>query len=311
VGSSRYANQEKLSGIIYLYDITADRMKGSAKKNLVMFRKLVGRQGLRNVILATTMWSKMSEPDLRAEGLKRQQELCNGHWADLLKKGSLIVPHDNGYMSAKKMICHIIGLEEVVLTIQKELVDEKKDLIETAVGAEINREVLAERAKKDKEKEKMAIAHSKEQQELQQKFDKATRDANREIEAIKERERQGKISLATMERNIQKTNDDLADARREKEEADEEIREEKEDYQRDFREWQRQQDEDRQIMADYRTQVASLSEKVETAMQNQRGTRKRDKFMDGLVSVITFGMQATHVVVVSERIRADIPAGHH
>ena len=37
-----------------------------------------------------------------------------------------------------------------MLTIQKELVDEKKDLIETAAGAKINRE---ERAKKNEEKE--------------------------------------------------------------------------------------------------------------------------------------------------------------
>jgi len=46
----------RLSGILYLHRISDRRMTGSAKKNLLMFKKLCGNNALVNVTLATTMW---------------------------------------------------------------------------------------------------------------------------------------------------------------------------------------------------------------------------------------------------------------
>jgi ankyrin repeat protein len=55
-----YSNQVKLKGIIYLYRIMDERMQGSAKRNLFMFKKLCGPKPLNNVNLATTTWSSVN-----------------------------------------------------------------------------------------------------------------------------------------------------------------------------------------------------------------------------------------------------------
>lgn len=48
-------------------------MQGSAKKNLLMFKKLCGKDAMKNVILATTMWGKVSSE----EGAQRETQLTN------------------------------------------------------------------------------------------------------------------------------------------------------------------------------------------------------------------------------------------
>lgn len=68
-----YTAHIKLSGIIYLHRISDVRMQGSAKKNLFMFKKLCGNDALKNVILATTMWDRVSQ----SEGDARELELTS------------------------------------------------------------------------------------------------------------------------------------------------------------------------------------------------------------------------------------------
>jgi hypothetical protein len=63
----------KTKGIIYLHRISDVRMQASAKKNLFMFKKLCGDDALKNVILATTMWDRMTE----ADGTARELELTS------------------------------------------------------------------------------------------------------------------------------------------------------------------------------------------------------------------------------------------
>ena len=46
-----YSHKITLSGIIYLHRIQDNKMQGAAMKNLRMFRKLVGNDGLNNVSL--------------------------------------------------------------------------------------------------------------------------------------------------------------------------------------------------------------------------------------------------------------------
>jgi hypothetical protein len=62
-----------LNGIIYLHRISDSRMKGSAKKNLLMFEKLCGEDALKKVILVTTMWDKvpLDEAEAREKQLSR------------------------------------------------------------------------------------------------------------------------------------------------------------------------------------------------------------------------------------------------
>lgn len=89
--TTSYNNQIRLSGIIYLHRISDIRMQGSAKKNLFMFKKLCGQKALKNVILATTMWDRISE----AEGEARENELTTtpDFWGWMVSQGSKVYRH--------------------------------------------------------------------------------------------------------------------------------------------------------------------------------------------------------------------------
>ncbi|KAG7425602.1 hypothetical protein Forpi1262_v013401 [Fusarium oxysporum f. sp. raphani] len=80
-----YEDNIKLSGILYLHRITDRRMGGSAKKNLMMFRKLCGKDSLMNVILVTTMW----EDDF---------------WGALVEEGAQINRQNNTRSSAMSLL---------------------------------------------------------------------------------------------------------------------------------------------------------------------------------------------------------------
>jgi hypothetical protein len=71
-------------------------MQGSAKKNLYMFKKLCGNNALKNVILVTTMWDKVSE----AEGTARELELTStpDFWGWMVSQGSKVYRHTGMYL---------------------------------------------------------------------------------------------------------------------------------------------------------------------------------------------------------------------
>lgn len=79
-----YAENIRLSGIIYLHRITQPRMQGSAKSNIQLFWQLCGDNALRNVVLATTWWDVVEE----GLGSKREQELKDKKefWGFMLSK---------------------------------------------------------------------------------------------------------------------------------------------------------------------------------------------------------------------------------
>lgn len=143
-----YQNRILLSGIIYLHRITDVRMGGSAMKNLRMFKKLCGDNGLANVVLATTMWSSGVDEKTavyREEQLRTQPDF----WAKMVEKGSKIFRHDRGAASATEIVDYLISRKQtVVLDIQRELVDERKTLQDTAAGAEIQAEIERLRCKR-------------------------------------------------------------------------------------------------------------------------------------------------------------------
>src|SRR6266516_2776470 len=53
----------KLSGIVYLHNISTPRLHGSCMKSLSLFKKLCGTQSFPGVVLATTMWDVVSQND--------------------------------------------------------------------------------------------------------------------------------------------------------------------------------------------------------------------------------------------------------
>uniref|UniRef100_A0A0D2Y0J9 G domain-containing protein n=1 Tax=Fusarium oxysporum (strain Fo5176) TaxID=660025 RepID=A0A0D2Y0J9_FUSOF len=135
-----YEDNIKLSGILYLHRITDRRMGGSAKKNLMMFRKLCGEESLMNVILVTTMW----EDEYAAIGERREQELIatGGSWGALVEEGAQINRHNNTRSSAMPLLRTIAKSDRVTISIQKEMVSEHKDLNKTEAGIGLNSDIL-------------------------------------------------------------------------------------------------------------------------------------------------------------------------
>ncbi|KAF4965619.1 hypothetical protein FSARC_6606 [Fusarium sarcochroum] len=158
-----YEDNFKLSGILYLHRITDRRIGGSAKRNLFMFRKLCGKDGLNNVLLVTTMW----EDEQPEKGESREAELVatDGFWGALVAEGAEIKRHDNTRASAMALLKIIAKKNRVAISIQKEMVSEHKNLNETEAGMGLNSEILLTEARVKKEME-MALEMEREARRL-------------------------------------------------------------------------------------------------------------------------------------------------
>ncbi|CAM1504645.1 Fc.00g022360.m01.CDS01 [Cosmosporella sp. VM-42] len=124
-----------------LFDISSylsETMEGSSLRSLRMFRKLVGDDALTNVILATTHWSRVSEQ----EGIRHESDLRGTFQNDLIAHGSQMT-RCNDKQSGLAILDSLISKSRVVLDIQRELVDEGKNLIDTAAGHALNEELIA------------------------------------------------------------------------------------------------------------------------------------------------------------------------
>jgi len=93
-----------------------------------MFRELCGEDALKNVIIATTMWGKVS----KEEGENRERDLRDRFFKDALEKGTKMVRHTHPthFNSTDDILRLIIANHPVPLLIQQELVDQKKQLAE-------------------------------------------------------------------------------------------------------------------------------------------------------------------------------------
>jgi hypothetical protein len=83
-----------LRGILYLHRITDDRMQGSAKNNIFLFKKLCGKKAMKNMVLVTTMWENLAKPE---DGQRREMELKSTpeFWGGMIEEGSRVERHYN------------------------------------------------------------------------------------------------------------------------------------------------------------------------------------------------------------------------
>jgi hypothetical protein len=141
-----------LSAIIYLHRIDNTRVEGPSLKNLNMMKKLCGTQSLKNVVLATTMWEKVS----LEEGSRREEELKSKFWKDMIDQGSVTKRiHANTNEVARTLVKSLLRNEPTVMQLQQEL-HEGKALSETLAGTAIGEEIAKmERKLKEELREKM------------------------------------------------------------------------------------------------------------------------------------------------------------
>ena len=154
LGETYKNNTVQLSGIIYLHRITDDRMSGSSLRNLTTFKKLCGENAFQYIKLATTMWKNLNGPNLSYDtGVAREKELTSRKdwWGLMCERGSSVVRHDGTKECALEMIEDLIQRRAqggpVLLEIQKEMVDDKKSLEDTAAGQEVEKELTLAKKK--------------------------------------------------------------------------------------------------------------------------------------------------------------------
>ena len=84
----------------------------------------------KNVIFTTTMWDEIDQE----EGEQREDELQKSYWSEMMRRGAGTARFDNTPASAWKIVSSIDFNERLPLRLQTELVDEKKELLQTAAG---------------------------------------------------------------------------------------------------------------------------------------------------------------------------------
>ncbi|KAF7374701.1 GTP-binding protein A [Mycena sanguinolenta] len=146
--ATAYQNGKKLAGVVYMHRISDVRMGGISTRNFKMFRQLCGDSTLRNVIIVTSMWGEVGNE----VGEAREAELASEDrfFKPALDKGARMLRHNNGITSAHAILHYLMGNHPRALRIQRELVDQRKDILQTAAGEELNRE-LVEQIKRHKQ----------------------------------------------------------------------------------------------------------------------------------------------------------------
>ena len=151
-------------------------MGGIAKKNLRMFRKLCGDGALKNVVITTTNWNRVSQEEgARREGELRQSE---NFFKPLIDAGAQLARHDSGRASAQSIMSHLLNGTPVPLQIQDEILG-GKDLVETSAGFELTEYM-----------QKLEKRHRKELRDLRVELEEASqaKDEALQLELKAERE---------------------------------------------------------------------------------------------------------------------------
>ncbi|KAI0026129.1 P-loop containing nucleoside triphosphate hydrolase protein [Xylariomycetidae sp. FL0641] len=192
--AAAYKNDMKLSGIIYLHPISDTRVTHHATKNLQMFQKLTGEKNLKNVVLATSMWDKVTEE----QGLAREQELKSKFWKVMMAYQAQVIRYSGTPDSARRIARMLMKNTPFYLQLQEEMGKDNKALRDTAAG----REVMIELARLKEE-------HQRELAEMEMMMKNSAEENRFVVEALKQHY-QGQLG------ELEKT---LRDERRMNEEA--------------------------------------------------------------------------------------------
>lgn len=159
-------------------------MQGSAVLNLKMFKKLCGDDCLPNVILATSMWS--NDPQIRAEQERRETEITtkSEFWGSLLRKGARSMRYGGEYQSAISIVSRLEHRPQVILDIQRQIVDDRKTLDQTPAGRLLRKDIIK---KEEEYKRKLEQARAQMEEALKEKDEEFAREMRQQISAIQEK----------------------------------------------------------------------------------------------------------------------------
>jgi hypothetical protein len=135
-----YKKGKLLTGILYFHNISNTKVECITVRNLRLFEELVGDDPLKSVIVVTNMW-KLVDEDLgrtRELQLKMDPDFFKG----IHDQGGRFMRHTDTQESAFNILRYLLdtALAPGKLTIQVEMVDEKRTLDETNAAAVLMRD---------------------------------------------------------------------------------------------------------------------------------------------------------------------------
>jgi len=191
-----------------------------------MFRELCGDTSLKNVVLVTNMWGEVSQD----VGEARERELTTNFFKPVLDKGAQLARHHHTTESAHDIIRSIMKNQPVALQIQRELVDEGKNIIDTAAGEAINKELNEQMRRHQVElkaiQEDMMQALKDKDEETRKELEEETRKLKEEMEKVRN-------NSAGMESNYKEEKKKMEDAMKQ---MQEQARQEREKAEAAYRE---------------------------------------------------------------------------
>ena len=101
-----------------------------------MFHKLCGTESLKNIVVVTTMWDRVT----LEEGLRYEHELVSNDklFKPLLDGGAVMMRHERTAKSATKVINHLLGKSATTTQNAHEFVKVEKTLGAIAAGTELS-----------------------------------------------------------------------------------------------------------------------------------------------------------------------------
>jgi len=133
-----------------------------------MFKKLVGEDSLKNVVLVTTMWGTVDE----ATGAEREKDLLENpqYWEGMIARGAQHARFLATPESGKEIIRLLGDRSPTVIQIQTELIDQGLPVGKTAAGVAV-----------DNGLEKMRLQHEQMLEDLKQEHARAVEKGNRRM----------------------------------------------------------------------------------------------------------------------------------
>ena len=186
----QYHDGKKLSGLIYLHPIVDVRFDQSARRNLSLFEKIIGHSGMDVLTLITTKWDKAQSDDVSGsyEAFeKRESRFREDHWAPLLEAGAKLERAERGKEALFGLFDQILLQSRgAALDIQKQMVDDKLSLANTAPGKVLMTESKESRRLLVNEKRLIQeqIARRKSEGKPFVSLEKRANDVDREIKEL-------------------------------------------------------------------------------------------------------------------------------
>lgn len=267
-------NVVQVRGVIFLHDIIEVRMGGSQKKTWQILNAICGEEGMKNVLVGTTQWSKEGTNKFLAEE-RRETELIDKHWNGIYKSTRVIY---NDRDNAVRIINDLLARPPVLLLVQTEMLKPPHTVEATTAGqvampeayAEMQRlekEMAEKQRKNEEEARRREEAHRKEQEEKRRQLEEERIRQEAEARRVAEVQRQEQIRLEEARRR----------------EAEEQRRKHEEELRRQAeaarilaqQEAQRRHEEEKRRIEEERRRWEEEQQRQREEMQRQEAERQR------------------------------------